>query len=86
MLGEGTLGVKSFCGEGSGFPRLTLGGSRFVSLSSVKTHCSMLSSVFCFKLPEIGEHRVLRDLLRSFAIERPRRPQVQLSQDLDIVL
>ena len=50
-----------------------------LSLSSVKAHCSMLSTVFCFKLPELGKHRVLRDLLRSFSIERPRRSQVPLS-------
>ena len=55
-------------------------------LSLVKTHRSMLSSVFRFKLPELGEHRVLHDLLRSFAIERPRRPQVPPFWDLDIVL
>ena len=60
--------------------------ARGLSLSSVKAHCSMLSSVFCFKLPELGEHRVLHDLLRSFAIERPRGPQVPPSWDLDIVL
>ena len=45
---------------------------RGLSLSSVKAHRSMLSSVFRFKLPELGEHRVLHDLLRSFAIGRPR--------------
>ena len=38
----------------------------------------MLSSVFRFKLPSPGEDRVLQDLLRSFAIERPRRPQAPL--------
>ena len=57
-----------------------------LSLSSVKTHRSMLSMVFRFKLPELGEHRVLRDLLRSFSIERPCRPQVPPSWDLDAVL
>ena len=46
-----------------------------LSLSSVRAHRSMLSSVFQFKLPALGEDRVLQDLLRSFAIERPRRPQ-----------
>ena len=46
-----------------------------LSLSSVKAHRSMLSSVFQFKLPALGEDRVLQDVLRSFAIERPRRPQ-----------
>lgn len=31
----------------------------------------MLSSVFRFSLPEISDSHVLRDLLRSFRIERP---------------
>ena len=57
-----------------------------LSLSSVKAHLSMLSSVFQFKLPALGEDRVLQDLLRSFAIERPRRPQAPPSWDLDAVL
>ena len=57
-----------------------------LSLSSVKAHLSMLSSVFQFKLPSLGEDRVLQDLLRSFAIERPRRPQAPPSWDLDAVL
>ena len=57
-----------------------------LSLSSVKAHRSMLSSVFQFKLPVLGEDRVLHDLVRSFAIERPRRPQVPPSWDLDVVL
>ena len=57
-----------------------------LSLSSVKAHRSMLSSVFRFKLPALGEDRVLQDLLHSFAIERPRRPQVPPSWDLDVVL
>ena len=57
-----------------------------LSLSSVKAHRSMLSSVFHFKLPSLGEDRVLQDLLRSFAIERPCRPQAPPSWDLDAVL
>ena len=51
-----------------------------------KAHCSMLSSVFQFKLPALGEDRVLQDLVRSFSIERPRRPQAPPSWDLDAVL
>ena len=46
----------------------------------------MLSSVFQFKLYALGEDRVLQDFLRSFAIERPRRPQAPPSWDLDAVL
>ena len=57
-----------------------------LSLSSIKAHCSMLSSVFQFKLPVFGEDRVLHDLVRSFAVERPRRPQAPPSWDLDAVL
>ena len=57
-----------------------------LSLSSVKAHRSMWSSVFRFKLPALGKDRVLHDLLRSFAIERPRRPQAPPSWDLDAVL
>ena len=57
-----------------------------LSLSSVKAHRSMLSSVFQFKLPALGEDRVLHDLVRSFSIERPRRPQAPPSWDLDAVL
>ena len=56
-----------------------------LSLFPVKAHCSMLSSVFRFKLPALGEDRVLQDL-RSFVIERPRRPQAPPSWDLDAVL
>ena len=57
-----------------------------LSLSSIKAHRSMLSSVFQFKLPALGEDRVLHNLVRSFTIERPRRPQVPPSWDLDAVL
>ena len=57
-----------------------------MSLSSVKAHRSMLASVFQFKLPALGEDRVLHDLVRSFAIERPCRPQAPPSWDLDAVL
>ena len=40
-----------------------------LSLSSIKAHRSMLSSVFQFKLPVLGEDRALHDLVRSFARE-----------------
>ena len=49
-----------------------------LSLSSIKGHRSMLSSVFQFKLPALGEDRVLHDLVCSFAVERPRRPRLHL--------
>ena len=57
-----------------------------LSVSLIKAHHSILSAVFCFKLPELSDHHVLRDLIRSFAIERPRRPQVPPPWDLDVVL
>ena len=57
-----------------------------LSLFSVKDHRSMLSSVFQFKLPALGEDRVLQDLVHSFSIERPRCPQAPPSWDLDAVL
>ena len=60
--------------------------SKGLSLSSVKAHHSMLSAVFRFKLPELGEHHVLRDLLRSFAVECPLHRLVPPSWDLDVVL
>ena len=46
----------------------------------------MLSAVFRFNLPELGEHHALRDLLRFFAVERPRVPLVPPSWGLDIAL
>ena len=57
-----------------------------LTLSSVKAHRSMLSSVFHFKLPSLGKDRVLQDLLRSFVIERPRHPRAPPSCDSDAVL
>ena len=56
-----------------------------LSLSSVKAHRSMLYSAFRFKLPTLGEDRVIQNHLCSFAIERPRRPQAPPSWDLDAV-
>ena len=57
-----------------------------MSVSSVKAHRSMLSVVFRFKLPELSEYHGLQDLIRSFAIERSRRPQLPSAWDLDVVL
>ena len=57
-----------------------------LSVSLVKAHRSMLSAVFHFKLPELGDHHVLQDLIRSFAIERPHRLQLPPSWDLDVIL
>ena len=44
----------------------------------------MLSAVFL--KPEIGEDRILRDLIRSFSLERPRIVSSTPSWDLNIVL
>ena len=55
-------------------------------LSSIKAHCSILSTVFImFKLHEFGDHHVVRDLIRPFAIECPH-PPMPLSWEFDIVL
>ena len=45
-----------------------------LSVSAIKAHRSMLSTVLRFELPEFGKHHVLRDLIWSFAIKRPHRP------------
>ena len=59
---------------------------RKLSLSAVKGYRSMLSSVFRSRLPEVSSHPMLRDLLRSFSIERPRVVSSFPSWDLDVVL
>ena len=46
----------------------------------------MLSAVFRFKLPELSENHVMRDLIGSFAIERPCHPQLPPAWDLDVFL
>ena len=65
---------------------LWLWRSKGLSLSAIKGYRSMLSAVFKFRLPDLGEHHVLRSLLRSFAIERPRKSIVPPPWDLDAVL
>ena len=65
--------------------RVWLWEDQGLSLSSVKAHRSLLSSVFRFKLPMLGKDRMLQDLC-SFAIERPCCPQAPPSWDLDVVL
>ena len=49
---------------------LYLRRSLSLSYSSIVSYCSMLSGVFCFVLPDLSSHFVLRDL-RSFCLERP---------------
>ena len=65
---------------------LFLWSSRNLSLSAIKGYRSMLSAVFSFKLPEISHSFVLRKLIRSFEIEKPRSFSHVPSWDLDIVL
>ena len=54
-----------------GFFLLYLRRSVSLSYSSIASYRSMLSMVFRFILPELSFHFVLRDLLRSFRLERP---------------
>ena len=51
-----------------------------LSVSSIKAHHYILSAVFVFKLPELGVHHVLWDLIRSFC------PQLPSSWDWDVIL
>ena len=46
----------------------------------------MLSAVFRFKLPSISSDPVLKDLLRSFSLEKPKQKDLRPSWDLDDVL
>ena len=57
-----------------------------LSVSSIRAHRFILSAVFKLMLPELGDHHVPRDLIRSFCIERLRRPSMPPCWDLDIVL
>ena len=59
---------------------------RGFSPSCIKGYRSMLSVVFRSRLPEISSSPVLRDLLRSFSIFRPRAVLSPPSWDLNKVL
>ena len=65
---------------------LWLWRSKGLSLSAIKGYRAMLSAVFKFSLPELSDHHVIRSLLRSFSIERPRVSSSPPSWDLDLVL
>ena len=65
---------------------LWLWESRKLSVFAVKGHRSILLEIFRFNLPELGDYHVLRDLVWSFAVELPHRPQLPPSWDLDVVL
>ena len=59
---------------------------RKLSVSSIIGYRSKLSAVFCFQLPGLSSHPVLRDLLRSFRIAAPCRPLRPPAWDLAAVL
>ena len=46
----------------------------------------MLSLVFRWKLPDLSTSSVIRDLIRSFSIQRPLRKVSPPDWDLDLVL
>ena len=57
-----------------------------LSLSCILGYRSMLSTVFRYRLPEIATSPVIRDLLRSFFVGRPRRLVSPPDWNLDVVL
>ena len=59
---------------------------KHLSVAAVKGYRSTLVSVFKFRLPKLIDSFVLRDLICSFEIERPRRPMGPPSWDLVRVL
>ena len=50
---------------------LFLSRDRGLFVSGVKGFRSMLTSVFKYRLPELSDYFHLRDLIRSFELERP---------------
>ena len=65
---------------------LYLRRSLSLSYSSIASYRSMLSGVFRFILPELSSHFVLRDLLRSFRLERPQSSSRVPPWDLSLVI
>ena len=59
---------------------------KHLSVSAIKGYHSTLVSVFKFRLPELLDSFIQRDLIHSFEIERPRRPAGFPSWDLVKVL
>ena len=59
---------------------------RKLSPPSIRAYRSMLSAVFKFKLPSLGCDPIIKDLLRSFSIEKPRLSSSFPSWDLNKVL
>ena len=65
---------------------LFLHRDRGLSVSAVKGFRSMLTSVFKYRLPELSDDFLLRDLIRSFELERPVRSPCPPTWDLCRVL
>ena len=60
--------------------------SKHLGVSSIKGYRSMLSAVFRFQLPSLSSHPVLRNLLRSFALESAACQLRPPAWDLTLVL
>ena len=65
---------------------LFLRKSKGLSFSAIAGYRSMLSASFRFVLPEISDSAILRDLMKSFRIERPSIPNRAPPWDLTLVL
>ena len=57
-----------------------------LSVSAVKGFRSMLTSVFKYRLPELSDHFLLQDLIRSFELKRPVRSLCPPTWDLCRIL
>ena len=65
---------------------LFLRRQRSLSCSNISGFRSMLSAVFRFSLSELSSSSIIRDLLRSFRLERPSVPLRAPPWDLSLVL
>ena len=65
---------------------MSLHQDRDLSPSGIKGYKSIWSLVFSSKLPEIDSSLILRDLLRSCYVARPRASLTPLSWDKEAVL
>ena len=61
-------------------------GLKNTSVSILKGYRSTLTSVFKYRLPELQDSFVFRDLISSFELEHPRNPVGPPSWDLVKVL
>ena len=59
---------------------------KLLSISAIKGYRSALSVVFKFRLPELVDNFVLRDLIQSFELQHPQCPVRPPSWDLVRVL